>query len=305
MFGVPPTSRSLGLSDFIVTLAKYVFVGVLSMVVRLLGVGSPPSGLYLALSLLILLAMVGLAVVPSPGGSAAGRRAALTIAAGAPAFFLLAGSARVSREGAESEALASRYYDVVIVMALPVIALGVSRLVSGSSSVAYPMFGALSVSVLVLNIHTFVVGATAWGLEADDSRHSLTAQAELIDDGGPRYPENPPDPLKSPGLVTQDDLRGWASSGQMDGLALTPQDRATAEAMLQVSVRPLTPNPTADCALTRTEVPPAGRRLSVPANQVVAITLVLADGTRSRSPAAASRDGDLLADDERCWIGGS
>ncbi len=53
--------------------------------------------------------------------------------------------------------------------------------------------------------------------------------------------------------------------------------------MLQVSIQPLRPDPTADCALTMTEVPPGKARVSVPTNRVAAITLVPADGSRSRS----------------------
>jgi hypothetical protein len=134
-------------------------------------------------------------------------------------------------------AVASRYYYVVLVSILPLLAVQLTDLVKRSRRMVIPIGVGLGLLALAAG-NTFINGADGWRADSDDLHRTLLAEMDLLESGATVFPDNPPEPLRSPEYLTQADLRRWSTTGEIEPLPLTDVDRTTAAAILQIQVRP-------------------------------------------------------------------
>jgi hypothetical protein len=280
VYGAGPSKKSVDGLTFVYTLLEYVMVGVVSTVCRLIGVNGVETlaGLVAALAAL----GVGLVVVAVRLRRDGSLRLASIVALGAPAFFALAGSARVTSADSMAGAMASRYYYIVLPMVIPLIALLLSRLAARWRPFAIVATVGLFALVPVTAVN-FAAGADKSRGESELTRRSFIAQADLLRSGVPVFSDNAPDPLKSPQYPSQDDLVRWSKDGQLHPLPLSAEDWATASAALQLRLTPTSTRP-GQCGIDVAVFDDASTPVlvSVPARHPVGVVLVTDAGVQSR-----------------------
>ncbi len=158
---------------------------------------------------------------------------ALPLAAGSVLFLLLT-ALRRSHLGVET-ATASRYVYIVVLLMLPVVALGIDRLLSHAPTrrtvLTIGLIFLLSIQVAVLRFE-----ANTWGSIEQEQRRRILATSELLSDGEPIL-NMVPAPRYSPNLQTSH-LNEFAEAGRLPESDSDPADIMTAREYLQVSVDP-------------------------------------------------------------------
>ena len=244
-FAAGTAGRTIDGWAFMATMLEFVLVGLIATGFRLVGMEPQQTtwGLCIALAVAMAVLAAGWACARSADRP---TRQAAWLALFAPAFFLVASLARVKGVDGVATAVASRYYYVVLVSILPLAAVQLTNLAQRGRRLVVPIV--LGLCLLALSAgNTFINGADRWRRDSEDLHRTLLAEMDLLESGATVFPENPPEPLRSPEYLTQADLRRWTETGEIEPLPLTDVDRTTAAAILQIQIRPAVAPSVAGC----------------------------------------------------------
>jgi hypothetical protein len=281
-FGVSTAGRTIEGWSFVATMLEFVFVGLLSTGYRLVGMETQQTTWGLCVALAVVTAVLAAGWACARSADRRSRQAAC-LALFAPAFFLVASLARVKGVDGVGTAVASRYYYVVLVSILPLAAVQLTVLVQRRRRLIVP----LAVGLCLLGSlagNTFIKGADGWRTDSENLHRTLLAEMDLLESGATAFPENPPEPLRSPEYLTQEDLRRWTTTGEIAPLPLTEVDRATAAAILQIQIRPAMAPSVAACGEGSLRVTGGGQGVTLEVRKEGLVGLSLTDhvGASSR-----------------------
>ncbi len=166
-----------------------------------------------------------------------GARAVPALAAALGSMVFL-GLTAIRRSGLGIDLAASpRYIYVVAALLLPLAALAVQHLLArvGDARVALVVMAVATAWLVLVQSSTLIQNADGNGLRKQEQKHRVMAAAELLEDGE-EYVSAVPVPVYMPDLdVTT--LRRLARDGDLPGnVRVTPEDRLTARAYLQLAV---------------------------------------------------------------------
>ena len=282
-FGVGTQAKMIGGWSFVMTMLEFALVGLVAVGSRLIGIEAQHTIWAEMLGATVVLGLVIAGWARARSGDRTAQQAAL-LALFAPLFFLVAASARVREIDGVGNATASRYYYVVVVSVLPLVAMVITRLIAVRRRLALP----IAVGFIVLAVSaatTYVRGAEEWSAGSAEFHLTALAEMELLRSGVEVYPDNHPETLMLPNYVSQADLRRWMATSEVEPLTLTEVDHSTAALMLQVKIDTSSPPAGNDCSTATAPLRPGDRNLSLAVRSRGVVGLVLTDqrGVTSRA----------------------